>query len=336
MSAAPEGASDKAGPLAGLEAAPLFETPEAICPAAGQAAWVDAPDGTGKLRVAHFAADRSQRGHVLLFVGKAEFIEKYYEVIGDLRARGFSVTCWDWRGQGLSVRPLRHRLKAHIERFDTFLDDAERIISHMTSAHSGPVIALGHSMGGNILLRLLARGRFVPSLAVLSAPMTGILLRGVPDIAVKALLFAARQTDRLTAFLPGGEGYDPVTEPFDGNPVTHDPRRFAHTQALLKAHPELGQGAATFGWLAEARQSIRVLMAPKALSQVACPVLVLSAAEDKLVDPASHRVLADRLPKAEYFSFTDAAHELFSERDGIRQKVWVRIDRFLADHLQKL
>ncbi len=41
-----------------------------------------------------------RRGTVCLFGGRAEFIEKYFEVIADLRRRGFAVATMDWRGQG--------------------------------------------------------------------------------------------------------------------------------------------------------------------------------------------------------------------------------------------
>ena len=35
-------------------------------------------------------------------------IEKYFEVVGELRRRGFAVAVLDWRGQGGSSRLLRN------------------------------------------------------------------------------------------------------------------------------------------------------------------------------------------------------------------------------------
>ena len=40
----------------------------------------------------------------VLLNGQTEFIEKYFEVIDELRGRGFAVATMDWRGQGGSSR----------------------------------------------------------------------------------------------------------------------------------------------------------------------------------------------------------------------------------------
>ncbi|WP_204328396.1 alpha/beta hydrolase, partial [Stenotrophomonas maltophilia] len=57
------------------------------------------------------------KGTVCLLQGRAEFIEKYYETIGDLRRRGFAVVAFDWRGQGESARDVADPHKGHVGRF---------------------------------------------------------------------------------------------------------------------------------------------------------------------------------------------------------------------------
>ena len=65
------------------------------------------------LRFARFAATRGpRRGTVCLFTGFTEFIEKYFEMIADLRRRGFAVAAMDWRGQGGSWRAVTDRSSA--------------------------------------------------------------------------------------------------------------------------------------------------------------------------------------------------------------------------------
>ena len=58
------------------------------------------------LRAARFPAapDVPAQGVCVLLNGQTEFIEKYFEVIDELRGRGFSVATMDWRGQGDSSR----------------------------------------------------------------------------------------------------------------------------------------------------------------------------------------------------------------------------------------
>ncbi len=63
-----------------------------------------APSDGAQLRAAFWRPEGVPRGTVALVQGRAEFIEKYYEVVGELLERGFVVASFDWRGQGLSQR----------------------------------------------------------------------------------------------------------------------------------------------------------------------------------------------------------------------------------------
>src|ERR1700745_4321811 len=64
-----------------------------------------APDGA-KLRWGDLAA-AAPRAECVMVGGFTECIEKYFETTADLVARGISVWCLDWRGQGGSDRPRR-------------------------------------------------------------------------------------------------------------------------------------------------------------------------------------------------------------------------------------
>ena len=89
-------------------------------PSGATTGYFDCP-GRLKLRFARWEATRGpQRGTVCLFQGRGEFIEKYFEVVADLRRRGFGVATMDWRGQGGSephaVEP-QQGLRALVRRF---------------------------------------------------------------------------------------------------------------------------------------------------------------------------------------------------------------------------
>ena len=66
---------------------------------------IKTPDGVS-LRFARWAPPPGRKGTVVVLQGRAEFIEKYFETVRDLRARGFAVATFDWRGQGLSDHAL--------------------------------------------------------------------------------------------------------------------------------------------------------------------------------------------------------------------------------------
>src|SRR5438445_8387868 len=80
------------------------------------------------LRFAHWAPPRGRKGTVCLFPGRAEFIEKYFETVRDLRARGFAVAALDWRGQGMSQRALRNPRKGYVRSFSQYQIDLEAFL----------------------------------------------------------------------------------------------------------------------------------------------------------------------------------------------------------------
>ena len=129
-----------------------------------------------ELRYARWDATRMpRRGTVCLFGGRAEFIEKYFEVIADLRRRGFAVATMDWRGQGGSQRMLSNPRKGHVRGFWEYDRDLIRFMKDIVLPDCPPpFIGLGHSMGGNILLRNATMPGLWFERIVLSAPMIAI------------------------------------------------------------------------------------------------------------------------------------------------------------------
>ncbi len=104
--------------------------------------------------------------------GPAEFVEKYFETVGDLLARKLTVVAFDWRGQGLSERELDNSRKGHIDDFSLYERDLDAILEQVLLPFCPkPWFALGHSMGGAILIRQARSGRSPFERLVLTAPM---------------------------------------------------------------------------------------------------------------------------------------------------------------------
>jgi lysophospholipase len=75
-----------------------------------------------RLRFARFGATgRPLKGTVIIFAGRNECIEKYFETIRDLAARGFGAAMFDWRGQGGSDRLIRRRDRGYVASFDEYV-----------------------------------------------------------------------------------------------------------------------------------------------------------------------------------------------------------------------
>src|SRR5205814_3496736 len=100
------------------------------------------------LRFARWEPPPGRKGTLCIFPGRAEFIEKYFEVVNDARARGLAVAMFDWRGQGRSGRTLTDRRKGHVRSFAEYDLDLESFIKEIVlPACPPPLFALGHSMG---------------------------------------------------------------------------------------------------------------------------------------------------------------------------------------------
>src|SRR6266496_218756 len=106
------------------------------------------------LRFARFDPPAGRKGTLCVFTGRAEFIEKYFEVVRDARARGFAVAMLDWRGQGLSDRALPNARKGHVGNFAEYDRDLEAFVKEIVLPDCPPpLFALAHSMGGAALVR---------------------------------------------------------------------------------------------------------------------------------------------------------------------------------------
>ena len=68
-------------------------------------------DGT-PLRFARFAPPAGRKGTVVLLQGRAEYIEKYFETVRDLRARGFAVPPSTGAGRACPNAPSPTRIRA--------------------------------------------------------------------------------------------------------------------------------------------------------------------------------------------------------------------------------
>ncbi|MBZ0147579.1 MAG: alpha/beta hydrolase, partial [Pseudorhodoplanes sp.] len=195
------------------------------------------------LRFARFAPPPGRKGTICLFQGRAEFIEKYFETVRDLRARGFAVAAFDWRGQGGSQRALSDPFKGHVRDFAEYETDVEAFMREVVLPDCPPPhYAIAHSMGASVLLRMSHKGQRWFDRMVMSAPMIGLSNKTYPRFA-QPVMKVMRMFGAGSSYIPGGDATVMAAQSYIGNPVTSDPVRYARTVAILEARPSLGIGA---------------------------------------------------------------------------------------------
>ncbi len=308
----------------------LIDIPANRCPPGANIVGLRTSDGL-ELRAAFWRPEGQPRGTVALIQGRAEFIEKYFETIGELLERGFVVATFDWRGQGLSQRLLRNRAKGHIRRSTDFRRDLDAFIRQLlTPDCPRPWFALAHSMGAAALLDHCAahKGFEAFERIVGIAPMVD--LHGFPGSATARRLatgFHILGLSRL--YIPGGRGRPPYHKPFGHNLLTGDQRRYARNAAVLNLAPALGTGDPTIGWACAAYHLMRRLTSEREVERIRAPILLVASGDERLVSTPAIESFARRLKTASCLVLRDARHEILSERAEIRSEFWAAFDAFI-------
>jgi len=279
-------------------------------PDGGQAFWLVAADGV-RLRAGLWRAASAEKGTVLLFPGRTEYIEKYGPAAGELAARGYATLCVDWRGQGLADRLLPDPLPGHVLDFADYQKDVAALLAFAEGqALPRPWHLLAHSMGGAIGLRALLNGLPVAS-AAFSAPMWGIAIPAWKRPVARIVTTLACALGRAAAYAPENGPVPYVQEaPFTGNMLTSDPEGYSFQQGHLAAVPGLALAGPTMLWLKLALAECRALARMPA---PALPALATLGSHERIVDPAAIRARMARWPGARLLEIEGGEHEVMME-----------------------
>lgn len=287
-----------------------------------------------KLRSALWEPTRGPaRGTVCIVQGRAEFIEKYFEVIADLRRRGFAVATFDLRGQGGSERMLSNPRKGHVMAFTEYDRDLAIFIDDVVKpVLPGPLIGLGHSLGGNILLRNAQDEESPFARMVLLAPMVAIhnSMIGVSLPVARAYANIACLSGFAGTYVRGGGDELDDFKNFETNRLTADHVRWARNKAIIDAAPELALGSPTVGWLRAALRSTAMLSRPDYPKYVCVPMILFAAGADKVVSSQAIEDFAVDLKFGAHILMPGSRHEILQETDAVRQRFWAAFDAYMG------
>lgn len=306
----------------------LTEIPGNPIPDGAVAGFIETPDRV-QLRYARFPAKPGTlKGTVTLLQGRAEFIEKYFEVITELQERGFNVVAFDWRGQGGSGSQTGTLKRSNISSFSKYRIDLEAVVSRISLADCpGPHYVLAHSTGCTIFLSATERLRTQISRAVLCAPFVGLSDFGRKERMIFRLAQLLAMLGLALAPVPGkGNG---KAEAFETNRQTQDRRRFERMVEIGKANPELEIGPPTIGWLAAAVRALTSFRELRFGPSVAVPVLMIAAGRDRIVSSRATEELSTRIRAAGFIEIPGAEHEILMEEDIYRDQFWAAFDAFI-------
>jgi len=264
------------------------------------------------LHARHWPAAAPPRGTVLVVHGLGEHVGRYANVAQSLNDLGWSVVGYDHRGHGRS-EGARGSLKAG----DDLVRDLAVAIDAVRADHAGPLVLLGHSLGGLIAARFVAEGlaaapagwwRPVGAL-VLSSPALDPGMHVVQRLMLAVAGSLAPDLAVSNGLKPAWISRDPgVVQAYSADPLVHD-----------RVTPRLVRFIVDGGAYALA-------MAPR----WSVPTLLMYAGSDRCVAPRGSAAFAARAPRGvvETCEFAPLFHEIFNEPE--QAEVFATLAAWLA------
>ncbi|MBL4890632.1 MAG: alpha/beta hydrolase [Rhizobiaceae bacterium] len=304
-----------------MREAKLLDTDYNPVPEGCKSGYVTTPDGMD-IRYANWKSlSYPVKGTVLLLHGRAEFIEKMFETVTDLRQNGFDVLTFDWRGQGGSSRLLEDSRRGYIDNFDQYALDLESIMDDVALPDcKAPFYVLAHSSGALVALNSAPQFANRIRRMVLASPFVGLAESKISPGAMKAIAgtFCAIG---LGEMYMAGRGTANASRPFSANILTSSTARYERNAKLVADRKSLSIGGPTASWLFAASRAIDQVNDPDFHSQISTPILMISAGNDQVVSNRAIEDLGRRLRSGSATCINGAKHEILQERDVFREQL---------------
>ncbi|MHC9247077.1 alpha/beta fold hydrolase [Aeromonas jandaei] len=269
---------------------------------------------------------------ILIVNGRVESYLKYQELAWDLWRQGYSLYLIDHRGQGMSGRMLSDHDKGYVDQFDDYVVDMKQFHDQIIMADKpAKLFLLAHSMGGAISARYLERWPDDIRAAVLSSPMLGINLGGLPKWLAKGLATTIGTVGGWFGEPPYGPGQGPYQDHgFADNELTHSNSRYQAFRQIYEQHPQIKLGGATAHWIYQGITGADAAIADA--GAIKTPLLLLQAGNDSVVDNSAQDEFCSkaRCEGGKPLRIEGAWHELFIESDDKRQPALTAMLDFFA------
>jgi alpha-beta hydrolase superfamily lysophospholipase len=271
---------------------------------------LELPDGT-RLKLHDWPLERLSFGRVLIVHGLGEHGGRYAQVAAALNRAGWQVQSYDHRGHGQSSGA-----RGAIPRAEALCEDLAAVIDALRD-RSGPLVLLGHSMGGLIAARFVAEALGAKPAAwshpvdalVLSSPALDPGMNGFQKALLALLGPIAPDLAVNNGLKPDWISRDPeVVRAYVADALVHD-----------RVTPRLVRSIVDAGRLATER-------APR----WKVPTLLMWAGADRCVAPAGSAAFSEAAPRGvvQARCFDGLAHEIFNEPE--RAEVLAHLARWLA------
>ena len=238
------------------------------------------------------------KGTIVIVHGLGEHIGRYAHVAAFLNAQVWRVVGYDQRGHGAS-----EGARGRLHKADDLLVDLAQVVDAVRAGYPGPLVLLGHSLGGLVAARFVAEAIDPAAAAPWSRPIDALILSSPAlDVGMNAwqkMMLAV--LGPLTPNLAVGNGLSPAW-------ISRDPVVVAAYEADPLVHDRIAPRLARF--FVEGGERVR-----RVAPVWNVPTLLLSAGADRCVAPAGSAAFAAAAPKGIVTTrvFAPLFHEIFNE-----------------------
>ena len=193
----------------------------------------------------------------------------------------------------MSDRMINNVNKSYISDFSIHDKDLNFIIQNIIiNNFTSPLIGIGHSMGGHILLssQELIKDSF--KAIVLSAPMLGFKNENL----LFSLIYIMNLFNKGEKYFPGSKPNMGQETPFEQNDLTSDFDRYKRTQRLVRKYPNIRLWGVTNSWVEAAKKNILKTRKDGWAESIETKFLIINPIKDKVVDSNKTIKMAKRLP----------------------------------------
>jgi len=271
--------------------------------------WLESDDGT-RLMWRRRRPDGKCRATLIFVHGLAEHSGRYLHVLERFSAAGYDCWAFDYRCHGESPG-----LRVHIERFDEFVEDvaaAHRMVRD--AAPQSPLVLVGHSQGGLLVLRYAVTRPDGIDGIIVSSPFLGMHPDSKPPAALQMV------ANIVSTFSPKLM-FSKVA----------DPSFLSHTPGVAEAYAAdpLVSSTVSARWFTEVMRA--QLDIRERAGKLAVPALIMQSGDDRLANPSATREWAQHAPEdlVEYVEWPGFYHEMFNEPK--REQVFERMETWLKE-----
>lgn len=263
---------------------------------------------------------RGGKDALVMLPGRTEPFLKYSELIFDLDGLGHDFYLLDHRGQGLSGRMLDDTHKGYVKDFDHYIEDFNTFLElKKLKDNYENVYLVAHSMGAAIGLWHHIQKRPYFDKMVLSSPMVEIITGAVSASHVEKFMHIQKLIGKSSDYSIGS-GPGNVNTPFENNRVTRCPSRFEMARNLEIENNELIMGGATNQWVLESlKVGEKIYKNKEKLKEL--PILMFQAGKDLYSKMKRQNRISESIDTCRKIYFPNSYHEMFHERDLIRNRV---------------